>query len=172
MGTPQTHSDNPNVIGAVVGKTIVTEVVLSLDTNQYGDGDVLAATQEIANFFRVAGGYATPYAIEILDEDAQGGALELLFFDSAIDVGTENNAYAITDTEMRSKIGRLTVAAADYSTWTNHKTAFYSNLSTGWKCGIFKAAAGSTSLFIAAISKGTSTYSAAGLRVKIHAFLD
>ena len=38
------------------GESSVLDVTLSLDTNAYSDGDVLAATQEIANAVRVPGG--------------------------------------------------------------------------------------------------------------------
>lgn len=144
------------------------EVILSLDTNQYADGDVLAATQEISNFFRTIGGTAFIWSIDILDEDKQAGPFDILFFKSNVDIGAENAAYAITDAEMREKIGRIIVLAADYTTWTEFSTAYKERGGTGFELAVLQAAVDSKSLWISAISRSTKTYSASGIRLLIN----
>jgi hypothetical protein len=155
----------------VKGRVNVFDVTLVLDAgNVYGDGDVLAITAAVANFFLEAGGKAYINGIQVLDEDNQGVAFDLLLMDANTDIGTLNNAAAITDAEARSILGWVDVNAADYTTWLTNifKTATIKAGDTGmFVPGWIKAAAGSTSLYIGAISRGAGTYTANGLKLKI-----
>ena len=147
----------------------VFDVTLSLDTNIYADGDVLAATQEIANFFPANGITAFITGIQVLDEDDQGCAMDILLMNAATNIGTENGAYAITDEEARTIVGWIDVNAADYTDWGDWRTAIYKYPDAGYKIpGYLQATALVSSLYVGAITRGgTPTYTASGVRLKI-----
>lgn len=154
---------NRDTILTVAGYTGLAEVTLSLDTVAYADGDVLADTQEITNFFDVLGGSAKLTSVQVNDEDDQGTALDLIFLRSNVSLGTENAAPSITDANAREIIGRLSIATSDFIDLGGVRVATKSNVGL-----ILSAAAGSNSLWIGAITRGgTPTYTAAGIRVKL-----
>ena len=150
----------------------VKDVILTLDTSQYGSGDVLAATQEVTNVMETAGGTRTLSGIQVVDEDDQGGAFDLLFFRSNVSIGTENAAFSIDDAGSREFLGWVSIAAADFTDWGGFRSAFIHSSAAAFKIGMLEAAAGSKSIFIAAISRDTKTYSASGIRVKLCLFGD
>jgi hypothetical protein len=156
-----------------VGYSDVLDVTLSLDTNIYADGDVLAATQEIASAVRIAAGRALPLSLQVVDEDDQGTALDLLFFRSNISIGSENAAFSIDDAGSRDLLGWVRVAATDFTDWGAFRTATIKNSDAAWHMGLWEAAAAATSIYVAAIVRsGTPTYSASGIRLKISVVQD
>lgn len=158
-------------IGAVGGHSEILDVTLSLDTNIYASGDVLAATQAITNAVRVSGGTAIVTMVEVFDDDDQGGALDILFFRSNVDIGTENAAYAITDAEMIERCGWVRVIGTDYEDWGDQRSATLKMNDAGFKASILKPTTG-TSIYVAAISRDAKTYSASGIKLKIHVLQD
>jgi hypothetical protein len=150
------------VIGAVAGNADLFDVTLSLDTVAYADGDVLAATQTLTNAVRVNGGRAVLQSIMVIDEDDQGQAFDIVFFSATQSLGTENAAVSITDAGARDILGLVPVASADFKDLGGVKIATLPNV------GLFlEAASGSRDLFIGAISRGTGTYTASGLRLRL-----
>ena len=153
-------SDDPivaNQAGTVV------DVTLSLDTAGCADGDLLADAQEIASAVRVNAGKATLRSIQLLDEDDQGVALDLLFLDAATSLGTENNAADISDANARGILGVVSIASGDYVDLVSCQIANKNDV--GLK---LKAAAATTSLYVAAITRGGApTYTASGIRLKL-----
>jgi hypothetical protein len=145
-------------IGAIGGHTAFVPFTLSLDTNAYADGDVLADTQTIANVFRAADVAGHIESIILNDEDDQGIALDLWFLSAATSLGTENSAPNISDANSRTLIGKQAVAATDFYDLGGVRVAYLKNL---WIP--IKPIAGTTSLAMAAISRGAGTYSAAGI---------
>jgi len=155
------------------GYSDILDVVLSLDTNIYADGDVLAATQEIANAVRGAAGKILPLSIQVVDEDDQGTGLDLLFFRTNVSIGNENAAFSIDDAGSRNLLGWVRIAATDFTDWGVFRTATLKNSDSAWHMGLLEAAAESTSIFVAAIVRsGTPTYSASGIRLKISVVQD
>ena len=149
-------------LGSVSGTTYVHEVTLSLDTNAYADGDVLADTQEIASAVRVAAGAGVLHSVAVLDKDDQGEALDIVFLKTDVSLGTENAAVSISDADADEILCIVEVAAGDYVDLINSQLATKSSVGVG-----VKAAAAATSLFVGAISRGTGTYTAAGITLKI-----
>jgi len=131
--------------------------------------DLLAAPQEVTGFFLENGGQALVIGLQLLDEDDQKQDVDILFFQSAVDAGTENSAYAITDAEARELMGWVDIAAADYTDWGAWSTATVKNTDTGFKVpGLLEAGAATTSVWVAAICRsGTPTYTASGIRLKL-----
>lgn len=156
---------------AITGKSKIIDVTLSLDTNAYADGDVLAAAQEVTSVVRISGGSCLIDMVELIDDDDQKGALDILFCRSAVDIGAENSAIAITDAEMLEIIGWIDVSAADYTDWGNQSTAYFKRGDSAFKASLLQPVTG-TSIWIAAISRDSKTYSASGLKLKLYVIQD
>lgn len=146
----------------VFNNSIVKEVTLTLDTSQYADGDVLAATQAVTGAARVNAGQVALQSIVLLDKDDQGVALDLVFLRTNVGIGTENAAVSVTDANADEILGVVEVAAADYVDLINSQLVTKTNVGI-----LMDAAAATTSLFVAAISRGTGTYTASGITLKI-----
>lgn len=140
----------------------VLEVTLSLDTAAYADGDVLADTQTVTNAFKIPGGRMILQSVTVLDEDDQGQAFDLIFLDTNNSLGTENAAVSITDANARRIFGRVSIAAGDYYDLVANRIATVTNIGL-----VLAAATGSRSLFLGAVSRGTGTYTASGIKLKL-----
>lgn len=178
MSGQEVHLTNPlqsgeNHIGQVGSHAKLLDITLVLDAgNVYADGDVLAITAVVPNVMRVNGGTATLIGISILDEDKQAGAFDLLIFPTMVNVGTINAPYDITDEEARSIQAHIAIAATDYATWSNFSTAFLAPGDPGFRARILRAEANSKDMSISAISRSTKTYTAGGLKLKLHLLQD
>lgn len=147
----------------------VFNVTPVLSTNAYSDGDLLFPTTEIAGFFKPNSHYAKITGVQILDLDDQGVKMDLVFFDTSVDSGTANDAFAIDDTDALSMLGYVSASADDFLDWGGHRTACIKCTDGGDKLpGWIKSASGGTSLYVCGITRGgTPTYSASGVRLKI-----
>ena len=141
------------------------EVTLTLDTNQYASGDLLADTQEIAGACNTISGRAILRSIAVLDEDDQGGALDLLLLRSNTSMGTENGAFAPVDGDAEEILTVIEIASGDYVDFANSQMAMKTEM-TGGVGAVLEPASG-TSLYVAVVSRDTKTYSAAGIVLKI-----
>lgn len=139
----------------------VIDLTLSTDTNVYADNEVLADTQELPLAVKQPGGIARLVSLVVLDEADQGAAFDLIVLDADVSIGTENGNVAITDTNARRIIGRVAIASGDYYDLVGSRIAVKNSIDQ-----ILKAASGSTSLYVAAISRGTGTYAASSIRLK------
>lgn len=154
-------------IGAVGGLTHLVKVTLTLDTNAYADGDLMADAQEIANAVQTPGGTAVLQSVRVLDKDDQGAAFDIYITDSSTTWGTENAAAGPSDTVADSILGSVSVAASDYTDLANSQEATIKNIGLP-----VKAAAESTSLYVACVSRGAPTYTASGVTIIFGFLLD
>ena len=145
----------------VGGHSVVKEVTLSLDTNAYASGDVLAEVQEVTGALRSAALTGVIQSLAVLDKDDQGEALDVVFFKASASLGTENAAVSISDADADKILGVVEVAAGDFVDLVNSQLAVKANLS------IVAAVASGTSIYVGAISRGTGTYTASGITLKI-----
>lgn len=143
---------------------VYKEVTLSLDTSQYADGDVLAATQEIEDVF-TAGQPLMLYSLYLLDKDDQAQGMIIYLMRSDVDVGTENSAIAITDAEADEILTEITIESGDYIDHTDWQTVRKKPSDDGMGV-VLKTDAGK-SLWIAVESDGTGTYTANGITLKL-----
>jgi hypothetical protein len=136
-------------------------LTLSLDTDQYADGDVLADYQEIADAALISAGSIEIESIVLLDKDDQAVALDLVFANASGTLGTENSAVSISDADADEIVGIVEIATGDYVDLVN------SQLVTKTNVGI-QAKLSATSLYVGAITRGgTPTYTASGITLKI-----
>ncbi len=151
--------DYRDVIGYWVA---VHELTFSLDTNAYADGDVLAAPQELEEVAGIEAGCGVIQSIIALDVDDQGQAFDIIILSADVSLGTENAAVSISDANAAYVVGIIEVGTGDYVDLANSQVAHKENLGIGFQC-----AAGETSLWIGAVSRGTGTYTASGIKLKI-----
>lgn len=147
---------------AVGGVSTIVDVTLSLDTDQYADGDVLADNQEVTNAVRVNDGTGIIHSITLLDKDDQGAALDLVFLQTSGSLGTENSAVSVADGDADDILGVVEIGAGDYVDLVNSQIVTKDNVGI-----VIKGASGGTSIYIAAVSRGTGTYTASGITIKL-----
>jgi hypothetical protein len=140
------------------------EVALTLDTVQYASGDVLAATQEVAGAVQ-AGRPVTLNSLALLDKSDQGQALDLLFLRSNVSIGTENAAAAISTAAADEILTKVNVGTADYTDFGSSQFAVKGATAAGM--GVTMLPDGGSSLYVAAISRGTGTYAADAITLKL-----
>lgn len=139
----------------------VFDLTFTLDTSAYADGDILADTQSIASVFLSTTGTRILESVTVLDEDDQGMGLDILFLDANNSLGTENAAPSISDANARSIIGRVSISSADFYDLGGCRFAQRAGI------GLPLKGNASTTLYVAAISRGTGTYTASGIRIKL-----
>lgn len=147
---------------ALNARARVASLAPVLDTSIYAAGDVLFDTIIIPGVVPVAGGAMELRSIELLDEDDQGIALDLVFFDSLASLGTFNVAPAITDANGRAALGFISILTTDYIDLGGCRIASKNNIGM-----VLQAAASAQDLYVAAITRGgTPTYTASGIKLK------
>lgn len=146
------------------GHADVIDVTLSADTAILADNDVIAATQEIANFYSRHGETVKLNSVLLLDGDDQNTDIDLFFLSANGSVGAENAPFAVTDAVAATIVGQVSLlAASHYFDLTDSRLAYVGELHR-----MMKAAEGTTSLWVAAVCRsGTPTYTAAGLKLKL-----
>jgi hypothetical protein len=142
------------------------EVTLSMSTAQYGDGDVLAAAQEVAEVFE-AGRAVKLESLVLLDKDDQGGALDIVFLRTSVAMGSENAALALTDAAADEILAKVPIGTADYTDWGSSQFAQRTADAGHTGMGLVMLPDGGSSLYVAAISRGTKTYTASGITLKL-----
>lgn len=157
------------VITATHGATQVSApgglalVIPTLDTSAYASGDLLFDVTEVPLAVTWDGGYALWNSIEVQDEDAQGQALDLLILSAGTSLGSVNGAFAASDALCRNVVASYSVRLSDYvSLGSGSKHA-----SIGGIQRIVQAGVGSSSLWLAAITRATPTHTASGLRISL-----
>jgi hypothetical protein len=153
-------------VGGVVLSPTVAFTTLNADA--YDAGDVLAATQEVADAVRFPGGTGILQSLLIVDGDDQAAAITTVYiFQSNVALGTEDSAVSITDANALEILGIIVIAVADWTDLINSKAAFKSNL------GIpIKAEADSTSIYIALQTAGTPTQTSLGMTGRLGILAD
>lgn len=138
------------------------EIIPVVTTAIYAAGDVLFNTTELALAFPNSGGIITLEEVFVFDRDAQGAEMDLIFLNTAYDLGAVNSPFDILDAEATAIQAHITLA-----TWED-MTAFHMAWIRPPNVGeIMKAAAASQSLYVGAITQGTPTHSVGGLTVRV-----
>jgi hypothetical protein len=132
---------------------------LTLDTSAYAVGDVLADQLTITNAVLSSAGTGRILAVTVIDIDDQGQPFDIIVFNQTTTVGTKNAAWAVSDAAMLNALGIIKIESADYTDLGSNRIATVQGLSIG-----IQPSSG-TSIFIGTISRGTGTYTAAGLRL-------
>lgn len=144
-----------------IGASEVVEVALTVDTSIYAAGDVLSDTAAFTGV-PVNGGRARLVSLAVIDEDDQGAALDLIFFSANVSLGTKNLPPDISDANARNVLGHVSIAGTDYVDLGGVRVATKSGLDL-----LLESAAGSKSVYVGSITRGTPTHTANGLRLRL-----
>lgn len=149
-----------NVVNAEA-YTIVKSYTLTVDTSQLASGDVIGNTEIMTDVLRNIDDSGVLLSLTAVDKDDQGTAIDVIFFDADVSLGTENSAPSISDANSLNILGEVVIEAAD---WKDMGGARYAT-KTQKPFGV-RAVSGTKSLGIALICRsGTPTYTAGGLTV-------
>lgn len=142
-----------------MSQSVVRSITLSLDTNAYGSGDVIAATQELTEAVKALDGGAFLESMTVIDKDDQGAAFDVYVMDANVAMGTENSTPNISDANAENILGKIAVGTSDYSDLGGVKVATIKNLHIP-----IKSSGGTSSVYVAVVNgSGTPTYTAAGI---------
>ena len=148
-----------------VATTVVSKIVsvpLTLDTSIYQSGDVMSDTAEVTAAMRVTNGTGILQSIVVFDEDDQGTAFDLVFMSANRSLGTKNSAPDITDANARDILGIVSIASGDFIDLGGVRVATKANIGLP-----VKAATDTDDVFVGTITRGTPTYTASGVRLRL-----
>ncbi len=139
-------------------------VTPTLDTSAYASGDSLHTTvMTFANAAATSAGTGTITKLVVNDDDNQGAAGELWIFHDSVTPTTANSAHAISDADAAKCIG--VIPFGPYYAGSNNQVSVNSGVSLSYHCT-------ATSLYGIAVTRGTPTYTSAGLDFHIYCVRD
>jgi len=145
-------------------RTVIVDFVPVLDSSAYAAGDVLFDRTQLD-----VGNYANPgqndaqkirgriLSVGVLDKDDQGVAMDLYFLKADVSMGIGNSAPSITDTNAENIIGFVTATASKDLGGCRFGQA---------DCDVRFSITGET-LYLAGVTQGAPTHTAAGLKFRI-----
>jgi len=150
-----------NVVGSVVGQTVVHEFVPTCDTTAVAANDVLADTEVVAACFRANDKPGVLQSLTIVDKDDVGGALKIFLFSANVSLGTENAAISISDANADSIMAVIDVETTDWHDLTGSQVANIRNLSIP-----IVPVSGTDDMYCAIVAVTGGTYTASGLNIR------
>lgn len=163
MVVPTERRINTAKASPIFGSVTVLEVTLSVPAEAVDDNDVLADTQILsAAAFLETNGSALIHSVQVIDKADQGVEMDLVFLTADQSLGTEDSAVDITDTESEDIAAVVNVPSTAYVDLIGSQQAFVTNIGQA-----IKGPSDSQSLWIGAITRGTPTYAADSLIVRV-----
>lgn len=145
-------------VGKVHADCEIKEITLSLDTNAYAAGDLLADVQEITNCGEKESDVLL-VSVTAIDKDDQGVDFDVFFTNDSTTWGTENSAPSQADT-----VSDGVQACVTMDSWKDIGGAQISSVG-----GINKLLelTSTGSIYIACVARGAPTYTASGVVLKV-----
>lgn len=147
----------------VTGPFISREVTLTIEAGAHHSGDVLSNTVEVTQAVRTAGGRSLLHSLVLYDLDDQGFGVDIYLLKANVSLGVRNAAPSIGDASVVNVMGMVRVAASDLLDLGGSRVAVMSTVGQ-----MVEAAGGSTSIFLSALVQGAGTYTASGVKVRLH----
>ena len=130
------------------------------------DGEIIFDNEKIENLVGVKGGSCILQSVTLLDDDDNGAAIDLIFFNASSSLGTEGSPIttndAVTPAVPDAIIGVVNIS--NYCDGVNWTVGHKENIGL-----VLKAASDSRDIYVAAINRsgGDKSYTAAGLLLKL-----
>lgn len=151
-----------NTIGVVRNALDVVDFTPTLDTAAYASGDSLWLPAAVP-FATANGGKGLLHSLALIDTADQKQPLDIVFFSGPTpSFGAANAVMAIDDTDSLLYLHHTVISAADYYDMGGASVAIMSNIGV-----TLKAEATSQAVYVGAISRGTGTYAAGSLKVRL-----
>jgi hypothetical protein len=150
------------------GRTMITDIDMTIPTTSVAAGAVLADTQIVANVFRAAdtGGYVQ--SVTIIDKDDVGAAVDLVFFDANVSLGTEGAAASLSDANAERVLAVVRIGTSDFVDFGGVRVASVTGMAIP-----LKPISGTASIAIAARQGAAAATRASGLlRVRLGVIQD
>lgn len=145
-------------LGETGGNTAQVSITFTLDTVAYAAGDVLAIPAVLTGALRKTDGTGILQSITLNDKDDQGQPLYVIVMDASISLGSLNAAVSVSDANADSILAIIPVESSDWIDLGGCRVATIRNL------GIpVRSAAGTSTLFVGLITRGTPLHSATGI---------
>lgn len=149
--------------GQVGSPAFDVSITPTLSAGAYLAGEVLFDTTAAAAVTRIADGKATLMTVMINDKDDQTAAgVDLVFLSSNVSLGTISEVPSISDANADNILGIVSVLSSDWIDYGGGKIATVRNINLQ-----LTAASGTTTVYVAAIARGTPTQTAAGYTVRL-----
>tara|TARA_R100000742_G_C4274950_1_gene95160 strand:- start:1319 stop:1825 length:507 start_codon:yes stop_codon:yes gene_type:complete len=149
--------------------TDVITVTLVSTTNACATNEVIFQGEELENIVSVKGGACVIQSIGLLDDDDNGEPIDLVFFDSNVELDDSNDGTTIDAAD-----GTIPDSILGVVNLTNYFDGV--NWQYGHKENIgltLKAASDTKSVWVAGVNRGSSaTWTASGLRIKVGVIKD
>ena len=146
----------------VKGYSVFPTSSLTLDTSAYSEGYVFSDKVEWTNVIRQSEDITAIHTVTIIDDDEQNMAFDLVFFNADFTAGTKNTAWAVN---MSDCLGYIPIASSDYANFSGSSVASLKNV------GLILHSTGS-SIFMGTMSRGTGSFTATGVKVKLGMYQD
>ena len=101
--------------------TKIEEIALTVDTSAYAANDVVGGLQTINVSNNGNGGIVR--AVNIIDADNENVALDVYFFYNEPSTIADQDAFAPTTTDHQKLLGKISIAADDYTTINSNSSA-------------------------------------------------
>jgi hypothetical protein len=162
---PVTPAATESHLGALGGNAVQIDIVIDTAAAAYSSGDMVGTVQTITSIARVNGGTGKITGIRVEDDAVQSVAGELWIFDATVTAPADNAAWSISDADAQNNVTVIPVAL--YYASALNSIAPVGNLSLPFKCtGSVK------NLFACWVTRGTPTYTANALHIRIFADQD
>ena len=138
------------------------ELTPSTTTNACSDGEIIWDNQGISNAVAVGSGTAILQSVTLIDDDDNGGTIDLVFTDSSASFGTEGSAISAADGSVPDAIlGVVTIS--NYFDGVAWQVGHKENI------GMVLKGDASKNIWVTGINRsgGALTYTAAGLFLKL-----
>jgi hypothetical protein len=142
-------------------QTVVRTVTLSLTADAMDAGDVLAATQEVPNAVKEIDLGGMLESLVVIDADDVKGEMDVFLLSANVSMGAEDAVPGITDANAVHVLGHINVPAANFEDLGGVGVATVRNIGLP-----IIPAAGTTSMYVAVITPGTPTHTAAGVTLR------
>lgn len=147
-------------------ETALIDLTPTVDTGgAYADNDLIGSKLTLANAVRQPGAGGVIESVTVIDEAAQGAALDIVFFtaDPTATTFTDQAAEAIADGDGPKILAIVSVAGGDYVALAGCSVATKNALNIA-----FVLPAGETALYAAIVSGGTPSFgNAADLTLRV-----
>ena len=143
---------------------VITKTVVSTE-NECSDAEVIFQGDEIENAVAVYGGSCILQSVGLLDDDDNGGTIDLVFFDSDVELDDSDDGTVIDAADGTIPDAILgVVSISSYFDGVLWQYGHKENIGL-----VLKAASGSTSIYVAGVNRsgGALTYTASGIRLKL-----
>jgi hypothetical protein len=158
-GTSASPSTDVLTVQMVGGSGNRKSITMTTDTSAYASGDLIADTQQLDAFFRIADGSAYVTDVRVHDSSDSGVAMFILLHGTTTSMGTENSAPNISDANAAAGIQAIIpILTTDYLDIGGCKVASVAVNKT------VKAVSGTDDLYVSIVnSTGTPTFAADSL---------